>query len=103
MRNLGRFQGWRRWGESSLQDAPESGPLRPNQSLAVLSDGEYREGSWSCQQRRQRLVVGRQLEKVLGSSREELICRVGKNMKEDRVGFLAFLLPRTLQKAEGIT
>ena len=58
MRNLGRFQGWRRWGESSLQDAPESGPLRPNQSLAVLSDGEYREGSWSCQQRRQRLVVG---------------------------------------------
>ena len=67
MKKLGRPQGWRRWGESSLQDAPESGPLRPNQSLAVLSDGECREGSWSCQQRRQRLVVG---EAVGESSRE---------------------------------
>lgn len=56
MRNLGRFQGWR-GGEKVPSGCPRAWALRPVKSPAVLSNGEYREGSWSCQQRR-RLVVG---------------------------------------------
>lgn len=42
--------------------------------------------------------LGRQLEKVLGSSREELICRVGESRKRRMGGFWAFLLPQILRK-----
>lgn len=38
------------------------------------------------------------MEKVLGSSREELICRVGESRKRRMGGFGAFLLPQILRK-----
>lgn len=38
------------------------------------------------------------MEKVLGSSREELICRMGESRKRRMSGFGSFLLPQILRK-----
>lgn len=43
MRNLGSFLGWTRWGASSLQGAPQFGPLRQSGSASVESMGVLRE------------------------------------------------------------
>lgn len=39
------------------------------------------------------------MEKVLETSREELICRVGETGKRRMSGFLAFFLPKILRKS----
>lgn len=57
LRNLGRFLGWARWGASSLQDAPQFGPLRQSGSASVESMGVLKEVP-GVQERRQQLAVG---------------------------------------------
>lgn len=97
-RKIRQVSGLEKVGIKSPPGCPTFGALKAigSGSVEVVSVGGVswsgRRGGYSS------WSLGRQLEKVPESSREELRCRVGENRKRRMGGFLAFLLPKILRK-----
>ena len=85
-RNPGRFLGWRRWGGSS-PGCPRVWALKAIRVWRCSGIGSIGKAPGVARRRGSGWSLGRQLEKVPRSSREELICRVGENRKRRLGGF----------------